>query len=68
MNTLNCQYTHGVSEKFKYFVIFLHQSCITNQCCDAANILQKIYDKNSIICELIAYALDITVYVELHKK
>jgi len=42
-------------------MIFLHQSCITNQC-DAANILHKIYNKNSIIeCELIAYALDITL-------
>jgi len=50
------QYTHG--EKFKYFVTFLCQNCITNQW-DAANILHKIYDKNSIIeCELIAYALD----------
>jgi len=43
-----CQYIHGVSEKFKYFVTFLRQNCITNQC-DAANILHKIYDKNSII-------------------
>jgi len=48
-----CQYTHGVSEKFKYFVPFLCQNCITNQCNAAANTLHKIYDKNSIIeCEL----------------
>ena len=34
------------------------QPNITNQC-NAANILHKIYDKNSIIeCELITYALD----------
>ncbi|KYN43057.1 hypothetical protein ALC56_02496 [Trachymyrmex septentrionalis] len=46
------QYTHGVSEKFKYFVSFLKQNCITNKR-DAANTLHKIYDKNSIIeCEL----------------
>jgi len=43
-----CQYTHGVNKKFKYFVTFLCQNCITNQC-DVANILHKIYDKNSII-------------------
>ena len=53
-----CQCTHGVSEKFKYFVTFLRQNCITNQC-DAANTLHKIYDENFIIeCELIAYAID----------
>jgi len=56
-----CQYTHGISEKFKYFVTFLRQSCITNQC-DAANILHKIYDKNSII-EPIVYALDTIVHI-----
>jgi len=39
-----CQYTHGVSEKFKYFVTFLRQNCITNQC-DVANTLHKIYGK-----------------------
>ena len=63
-----CQYTQGVSEKFKYFVTFLRQNCITNQC-DAANILHNIYDKNSIIeCELIVYALDNIVYAALHEK
>ena len=43
-----CQYTHGVSEKFKYFVTILRKNCITNQC-DVANTLHKIYDKSSII-------------------
>ena len=59
------QCTHGVSEKFKYFVSFLRQNCITNKR-DAANPLHKIYDKNSIIeCKLIVYDLDI-VYTALH--
>ncbi|KYQ49776.1 hypothetical protein ALC60_11152 [Trachymyrmex zeteki] len=63
-----CQYTHGISEKFKYFITFLRQNCINNQC-DAANILHKIYDKNSIIeCELIAYALDNIVHAALYEK
>jgi len=57
-----------VNEKFKYFVTFLPQNCIINQC-DAANNLYKIYNKNSIIeCELIAYALDNIVSAALHKK
>ena len=48
---------HGVSEKFKYFVSFLKQNCITSKC-DASNTLHKIYDKNSIIeCELVIYDL-----------
>ena len=60
------KYTHG--EKFKYFVTFLRQNCITNQC-DAANTLHKIYDKNSVKkCKLIAYALDNIVYTALHEK
>ena len=42
------QSTHGVSKKFKYFVSFLRQNCITNKR-DAANTLHKIYDKNSFI-------------------
>ncbi|KYN14581.1 hypothetical protein ALC57_13215 [Trachymyrmex cornetzi] len=42
------QYTH--SEKFKYFVSFLRENCITNKR-DAANILYRIYVKNSaIVC------------------
>jgi len=40
-----CQKTHFTSKKFKQFVTYLHQNCITNKC-DAANILHKIYDKN----------------------
>ena len=63
-----CQHTHGVTEKFKYFVTFLRQNCITNQC-DAANTLHKIYDKNFIVeYELITYALDNIVYAALHEK
>jgi len=63
-----CQYTSIISEKFKYFVTFLRQNCITNQC-DATNTLYKIYDGNSIIeCELIVYALNNIVYVALHEK
>jgi len=55
MYTLDCQYIH--SEKFKYFVTYI-QNYTTNQC-NTANILHKIYDKNSIIeYELIVYALD----------
>jgi len=46
-----------ISEKFKQFVIFLHQNCIINK--GDANILRKIYDKDSNIeCKLIAYALN----------
>jgi len=73
MYILNCisiseKCIHSISEKFKYLVTFLRQNCITNQC-DAANILHKIYDKNSIIeCELIVYALDNIVYAALHEK
>ena len=48
-----CQYTHGVSEKFKYFVTFLRQNYIVLINANVANILHKIYDKSSIIeCEL----------------
>ena len=47
------QCTQDVSEKFKYFVSFLRQNCITSKR-DTANTLHKIYDKNSIIeCELV---------------
>jgi len=41
-----CKNTYVVNEKFKQFVIYLRQNCITNKF-DAANILRKIYDKNS---------------------
>ena len=62
------QYTHDVSKKFEYFVSFLKQNCITNKS-DAANILYKIYDKNSIIeCELIVYGLDYIVHTALLDK
>jgi len=51
------EYAHG--EKFKQYIIYLRRNCVTNKC-DAANILRKIYDKESNIeCELIAYASDI---------
>jgi len=57
-----------VSEKFKHFVSYLRRNCVTNKC-DVANILRKIYDKNSHVeCELIAYALDNIVYDALHEK
>jgi len=36
----------NVSEKFKQFVTYLRQNCITDKC-DAPNILHKIYNKNS---------------------
>jgi len=51
-----CKNTYVVNEKFKQFVTYLCQNCIANRF-DAANILRKIYDKNSNVeCELIAYA------------
>jgi len=40
------EYAH-VSEKFEHFVTYL-RNCVTNKY-DAANILCKIYDKNSHI-------------------
>jgi len=50
-----CKSTYVVNEKFKQFVTYLHQNCITNRF-DATNILCKIYDKNSNVkCKLIAY-------------
>jgi len=66
------QYTRDISEKFKYFVSFLRQNCITNKR-NAANNLNKIYDKNSIIkcelvelvkCELIVYSLNCTCCIK----
>ncbi|KYN10779.1 hypothetical protein ALC57_17080 [Trachymyrmex cornetzi] len=63
-----CQYTNGVSEKFKYFVTYLRQNGINNKC-DAISILRKIYDKNLYIeCELIVYAVDNIVYNALHEE
>jgi len=62
-----CQKTHFTSKKFKQFVTYLHQNCITK--CDAANILRKIYDKNSLVdCELIAYVLNNIVHNALYDK
>jgi len=59
---------HFTNKKYKQFVIYLRQNCITNKC-DAANILRKIYDKNSLIdCELIAYALNNIVHNALYDK
>jgi len=58
--------TYVVNEKFKLFLTFLHQNCITNRF-DAANILRKICDKNSNVeCELIAYALNNNVHNALY--
>ncbi|XP_077257576.1 uncharacterized protein LOC143894813 [Temnothorax americanus] len=63
-----CQNIHGVSEKFKQFVIILRQNCITDKC-NAVRILREFYDKNSIIdCELLAYAADNIVHDALHEK
>ncbi|XP_071576388.1 uncharacterized protein [Temnothorax nylanderi] len=63
-----CQNVHGVSEKFKQFVIILRRNCITDKC-DAARTLRDVFDKNSIIdCELLAYALDNIVYDATHEK
>ena len=47
---------------------FLRQNYITNKS-NAANILYKIYDKNSIIeCELLVCGLDYVVHTALHNK
>jgi len=57
-----CQKTYCTSKKFKQFVTYLRQNCITNKC-DTENILRKIYDNNSLIdCELIAYTLNNIVH------
>jgi len=62
-----CKNTYEVNEKFKKFVTYLQQNCVANRF-DAANILRKIYDKNSNVeCELIAYALDNIVYNAFHE-
>ena len=55
------QCTHGVSEKFKYFVSFLKQNCITSKR-DAANTLHKIYENSIIECELVVYDLNYIVH------
>jgi len=61
-----CKNTYVVNEKFKQFVTYLRQNCIINRF-NAANILRKIYDKNSNVkCELIAYALNNIVHNALH--
>jgi len=61
-----CKNTYVVNEKFKQFVTYLRQNCITNRF-DAANILRKIYDKNSNVeCELIAYASNNIVHNALY--
>jgi len=62
------QSMHMISENFKQYVIYLRRNCVTNKC-DAANILRKIYDKESNIeCELIADASDNIIYDALHEK
>jgi len=61
-----CKNTYVVNEKFKQFVTYLRQNCIVNRF-DAANILRKIYDKNSNVeCELIAFALNNIVHNALY--
>jgi len=61
-----CKNTYAVNEKFKQFVTYLRQNYITDRF-DAANILRKIYDKNSNMeCELITYALNNFVYNALY--
>ena len=66
--TLNCVNILTVLVRNLNILWLLRQNCIINQC-DAANILHKIYDKNSITeCELIAYALDNIVYAALYEK
>jgi len=63
-----CQKTHFTSKKFKQFVTYLCQNCITNKY-DAAIILRKFYDKNLLRnCELIAYALNNIVHNALNDK
>jgi len=63
-----CQKTHFTSEKFKQFVTYLRQNCIINKY-NAAIILRKIYDKNSLIdCKLIAYALNNIVHNASYDK
>jgi len=55
------------SEKFKHFISYLRQECITNKR-DAINMFHNICDKNSLIeCKLVAYALDQIVYHTLHE-
>jgi len=55
-----------VTEKFKYFVNFLRQNCVTN-IRDAKHMLRTSYDKSSQIeCELITYAINPIVYDALH--
>jgi len=56
-----------INEKFKHFITYLRHNCIINRF-DAANILRKIYDKNSNMeCELsLAYALNNIVHNALH--
>jgi len=58
--------TNSVSDKFKYFMTYLGQNCVMNKF--AVNILRKIYDRNCIECELIAYASDHIVCHALYEK
>jgi len=59
---------YNTSKKFKHFISYLHQECITSKR-DAVNMLHNICDKISLIeCELVAYALDQIVYHMLHKQ
>jgi len=60
--------SNNVSDKFKYFMTYLHQNCIMNKF-DVVNILRKIYDRNSNIeYELIAYTSDHIVCHALYEK
>ncbi|XP_039312760.1 uncharacterized protein LOC120359423 [Solenopsis invicta] len=63
-----CQNMNNVTDKYKHFITYLRQNCITNKN-DAVNILRKIYDKSSHIeCELIAYASNNIAYDSLNDK
>ena len=59
--------SNNVSDKFKYFMTYLHQNCMNKF--DVVNILRKIYDRNSNIeYELIAYTSDHIVCHALYEK
>jgi len=65
ISNVKCKNTYVVNEKSKQFIAYL-RNYIANTF-DAANILRKIYDKNSNVeCELIAYALNNIVHNALY--
>jgi len=61
------QNVYNTNEKFKHFISYLYQECVTNKR-DTINMLHNICDKSSLIeCELVTYALDQIVYHTLHE-